>query len=136
MKNYMKIFQFMTFHTKLQQEQNHCVLGSIKKVNLLGFVVLNSHVKYYLIMDCLIKFAIRLNIFLISKKSGNTQSINHNFEEIRIDSYNSLPTEKLLTFHYVIVLVKSAVNNDKNNYCDNIFLERNSYQGKFDARYF
>ena len=132
MKNYMKIFQFMTFHTKLQQEQNHCVLGSIKKVNLLGFVVLNSHVKYYLIMDCLIKFAIRLNIFLISKKSGNTQSINHNFEEIRIDSYNSLPTEKILTFHNVIVLVKSTVNNDKNNYYYNIFLERSSYKDKFD----
>ena len=29
-KNYMKIFQFITFHIKLQQVQNHCVLGSIK----------------------------------------------------------------------------------------------------------
>ena len=26
----MKIFQFATFHIKLQQVQNHCVLGSIK----------------------------------------------------------------------------------------------------------
>ena len=25
-----KIFQFITFHTKLQRIQNHCVLGSIK----------------------------------------------------------------------------------------------------------
>ena len=98
--------------------------------------MLNSHVKYYLIMDCLIKFAIRLNIFLISRKSGNTQSINHNFEEIRIDSYNSLPTEKTLTFHNVIVLVKSAVNNNENTYYNNILLERNSYQDKFDTRYF
>ena len=29
-KKIMKIFQFMTFSTKLQQTQNHCVLGSIK----------------------------------------------------------------------------------------------------------
>ena len=29
-KNYMKIFQFMTFHTKLQRFQIHYVLGSIK----------------------------------------------------------------------------------------------------------
>ena len=29
-KNYMKIFQFIKFHIKLQQVQNHCVLGSIK----------------------------------------------------------------------------------------------------------
>ena len=98
--------------------------------------MLNSHGKYYLIMDCLIEFAIRLNIFLISKKSANRQSINHNFEEIRIDSYNSLPTEKTLTFHNVIVLVKSAVNNNENTYCNNILLERNSYQDKFDTRYF
>ena len=29
-KNYMKIFQFMIFETKLQQIQNYCILGSIK----------------------------------------------------------------------------------------------------------
>ena len=36
---------------------------------------------------------------LISGKSGITDSINHNFEGIRIDSYNSLPIGKTLTFH-------------------------------------
>ena len=40
-KNFMKIFQFMTFHTKLQRVQNHCVLGSIKYMDLLGFVMVN-----------------------------------------------------------------------------------------------
>ena len=29
--------------------------------------------------------------YLISEKSDITNSINHNFEKIRIDSYNSLP---------------------------------------------
>ena len=29
--------------------------------------------------------------YLISKKSGITNSINHNFGEIRIDSHNALP---------------------------------------------
>ena len=29
-KNYLKIFQFIMFHIKLQQVQNHRVLGSIK----------------------------------------------------------------------------------------------------------
>ena len=32
--------------------------------------------------------------YFISKKSGITDSINHNFGRMRIDSYNSLPTEK------------------------------------------
>ena len=29
-ENYMNIFQFMTFHTKLQWFQSHCILGLIK----------------------------------------------------------------------------------------------------------
>ena len=29
-KNYMKTFRFIAFHIKLQQVQNHCILGSIK----------------------------------------------------------------------------------------------------------
>ena len=44
------------------------------------------------------------------KKSGITDSINHNFARIRIDSYNSLPIEQTLTFHNVIILPKLVVN--------------------------
>ena len=73
---------------------------------------------------------------LISEKSGITDSINHNFGEIRIDSYNSLPIEKVLTFHNVIILIKSVVNKYKNNYYYNIFLEKGSYKERFNTRYF
>ena len=65
-----------------------------------------------------------------------TDSINHNFEEIRIDSYNSLPIEEILTFHNVVILIKSAVNKNQNNYYHNIFLGKASYKDKFDTRYF
>ena len=34
----MKIFQFITYHIKFQQVQFHCVLGSIKKMDLLWFL--------------------------------------------------------------------------------------------------
>ena len=64
--------------------------------------------------------------YLISKKSGIADSINHNFGKIRINSYNSLPIEKKLTFHNVIILIKSVVNKNKNEYCYNIFLEKGS----------
>ena len=37
--------------------------------------------------------------YLISEKSGIENSINHNFAIIRIDSYNSLRIEKILTSH-------------------------------------
>ena len=43
-------------------------------------------------------------------------AINHNFGEIRIDSHNSLPTEKILAFHNVIILIKSVINKNKNKY--------------------
>ena len=60
--------------------------------------------------------------YLIREKVGN--SINLNFTRIRIDSYNFLPIEKTLTFHNVIILIKSFVNKNKNNYYYNIFLEK------------
>ena len=61
--------------------------------------------------------------YLISKKSGITDTISHNFA---IDSYNSLPIEKTITFHNVIILIKSAVDRNKQNYYYNIFLEKGS----------
>ena len=67
---------------------------------------------------------------LISKKSGITNSINHNFGRIRIGSYNSLPIKKILTFHNVIILIKSVVNKNKNKYYYNIFLEKGLYKDK------
>ena len=57
---------------------------------------------------------------------GITDSINHNFARIKIDSYNSLPIEKTLTFQNVIILLKSVVNNNENRYYYNIFLEKGS----------
>ena len=53
--------------------------------------------------------------YLITKKSGITNSINHNFGRIRINSYNSLPIKKILTFH-VIILSKSVVNKNENKH--------------------
>ena len=73
--------------------------------------------------------------YLISGKSGITNSINHNFGKITIDSYNSLPIENILTFHNVIILIKSVVNRDKNNYYYNSFLEKALYKGKSNRKY-
>ena len=53
---------------------------------------------------------------LRSKTSGITDSINHNFAIIRIDSYDSSTIEKRLTFHNVIILIKSVGKKYKNNY--------------------
>ena len=74
--------------------------------------------------------------YLISEKSGITDSSNYNFAKIRIDSYNSLPIEKILTFHNVIILIKSVIDENKNKYYYNIFLEKGLYKDKSNTRYF
>ena len=54
--------------------------------------------------------------YLMSQKSSNANSINHNFGKIKTDSYNSLPIKEILTlililyFHNVMILIKSVVN--------------------------
>ena len=54
------------------------------------------------------------------QKGGITYIINHNFARIRIDSYNYLPIEKILTFHNIIILISLVVNENKNYYCYNV----------------
>ena len=39
---------------------------------------------------------------------------NHYFAKMKVDSYNSLPIEKILTLH-VIILSKAVLNKDKNH---------------------
>ena len=76
----------------------------------------NSYNKVYYRINSRIHNAIFDRIrSLISEKIGIT-GINHNFSKIRIDSYNSLPIAKMLTFNNVIILSKSVVNKNKNDY--------------------
>ena len=46
------------------------------------------------------------------------------------NSYNSLPIERLLTFHNVAILTKSVVNKNQNEYYYNIFSEKGLYKDK------
>ena len=53
--------------------------------------------------------------YLISVKSGITYIISHNYGKIKVESLDSLLLEKAMTFHDVIILIKSVFNKDKNN---------------------
>ena len=68
--------------------------------------------------------------FLMNKKSYITDNINHNFQNIKTDSYNSLPIKKIFAFHNLIILIKSVVNKNKNKYYHNRFIEKGSYKYK------
>ena len=67
--------------------------------------IMDLNVSHYFIMVGLIKFVIGINNLQV-KKSGITDSIHHNFGKLRIDSFDSLPIEKPLSFHNVVMLIK------------------------------
>ena len=66
--------------------------------------------------------------YVASLKSSITYIFSNYFAKIKVDSYDSLPIEKRLTLHNVIILIKSVLNKDKNQYYYKICLEKCSYQ--------
>ena len=50
------------------------------------------------------------------------------FAKIKLDSYDSLPIEKILTWHNVLIQIKSVLNKNKNHCYYRIYLEKCSYQ--------
>ena len=90
-----------------------------------GFIKICDEIRYLEILGYWLYDGIYNRIrYLIREKGGITDSINHNFEKTKIDSYNSLPIEKILTFHNFIILIKSVVNKNKNEYYYTIFSEK------------
>ena len=97
-------------------------------------VVLDTETKHLVLFEYGLFQKIRNKIkYVISKKSRIKNSINHNFGRINIESCNYLPIQKILTFHNVILLIKSVINKNKNKYYYNIFLEKGLYKDKSNA---
>ena len=86
-----------------------------------GFVKIHDGIRYLVLFNCgwFDQICDRIK-YLTSEKNV----INHNFARNRVDSYNSLPTEKIFTFHNVIILSKSVVNKNKNDHYYNIFKKK------------
>ena len=66
--------------------------------------------------------------YLISLKIGFTYTFAHYFAKIKVDSFDFLPIEKILTLDNVKILVKLVLNKDKVHYYCKIFLGKCSYQ--------
>ena len=60
--------------------------------------------------------------YLIGVKSGITKAISHYYAKIKLIH----TIFYLMTFHNVMMLIKSVFNKDKNNLCYNVFLEKGS----------
>ena len=99
-------------------------------------------IKMYDGTRCLVSFGTELYdatyntiIYLINEKSGITDSVNHDFVRIRTVSYNFSPIEKKLTFHNVLILVKTVFNKNKNHYYCNVILEKGWYEDQITDHY-
>ena len=75
----------------------------------------------------MIHFIYNRTEYLIGVKSDITYVISNNYAKTTVDSYDSLPLEKTLSFH-VIIHNRSVCNKDQNHYYYNIFLGICSYQ--------
>ena len=90
---------------------------SITFDNIDGFIKICDGTRYLVLFGPERHDAIYDSIkYIISEKGGITYIISHNFAKIKGDPYDSLPLEKTMTFHDVIILIKSVFNKDKNNY--------------------
>ena len=90
-----------------------------------GFVIiLDSKIKHLILFDYGLLNEISDKIkYLIIKKGGTANSINHNFGKIKMKLYNPLLIKKT---NFSQCYNKSAVKKNKNKYDYNIFLEKGS----------
>ena len=60
-----------------------------------GFIKIRNKIKYLILFNEWCDKICDRTKYLINEKSGIADNINHKFTIIRIDSYNSLPIEKI-----------------------------------------
>ena len=66
--------------------------------------------------------------YLASLKSSIICILSRYFLKIKVDSYNSLPIEKIFTLYNVMISIKSVLNKGKSHYYYKIFLEKCPYE--------
>ena len=106
MKNYVKKTENILIHDISYKTSTSAKPLRIRFDEIDGFIKIHDKIRYLVLFDYSHCDKICNKIkYLVSDKSGITDSINHNFAKIRIDLCNSLPAENILTFHNVIILI-------------------------------
>ena len=117
MKIHTKIFWFMTKPLHITFDK---IDGFMRIYNGTRFLVLFGSKKYDAVYNRI--------MYILSLKSSITYVSSHYYATIKVDSYDSLPIEKTLTLHIVIILIKPVLNKDKNHYYFKMCLEKCLYQ--------
>ena len=76
-----------------------------------GFIRIDDGTNYLALFDSEKYDAIYNRMrYIISLKSDITYIFSHNFAKIKIDSFDSLPMEKIFTLHNVMTHINSVLN--------------------------
>ena len=76
-----------------------------------GFIRIDDGTNYLALFDSEKYDAIYNRMrYIISLKSDITYIFSHNFAKIKIDSFDSLPMEKIFTSHNVMTHINSVLN--------------------------
>ena len=86
--------------------------ASLHKIDRLIKIYIGIRYLVLLFLIDIMPFMIALNI---SKLKKVVLQLKHNFAKIKNNLYNFLPIKKILTFHNVIIPIKSAINKVKIN---------------------
>ena len=90
-----------------------------------GFIRIYDGTTYLVLSSSEIHDAIYSKIrYLVSLKSSITYVFSLYYAKIKVDFNHSLPIEKRLILHNVIILIKSILKKDRNHYCCNTFSEK------------
>ena len=96
---------------------------SIRFDKIDGFIRIYDGTRYLTLFGSEKLGAIYKRIRYKSKKWHNIM-FSHYFAKFKVDSYDSLPIEKILMLHNVIIHIKSVPNKDRNHYYVKRFLEK------------
>ena len=118
-----EMLKFIPDHLKTKKMCKHAVQKlPFRFDKIVGFIRIYDGTRYLILLGPEKYDAIYNSTrYLISLKNSIKYISSHHYVKIKVDSYDSLPIDKTLTLHNVIILIKSVLNKDINFYYYKIF---------------
>ena len=114
----------VSYKTLIDAKPLHIILSNVD-----WFTIDYNGTKYLILFDSEKYNAVfNKNRYLISIKSNISYFFSYSYAKVTIDSDDNFPLQKTLTLHNAVILIKSVVNKNQNQYYYNVFLENFLHQ--------